>query len=259
VTRRTWFWLVLVVAAAGCGVAIDRAVDSGQEVASVALSVPILIIAGLTLWYTAPRNAQLKVNRLDEANLDDLIFYIYPQPAQPGERQIPRDYLLQLHVAVYNLGDRKGVLSAINIDGLRNDVGETVYLPESPKGISGTQWISRSGFINTHRHFENLNSPGPYILEPDDVIVLRFRSRRGIDWSDRWTPTAVRDFCAPLQRPLVSAFGTMAWRRGGQVVRDSFEVRLQVVQQAEYVQLIETLTEGFTIRPDVPHQAIELE
>jgi hypothetical protein len=223
-------------------------------VASVALSVPILIVAGATLWYTVPRNAQLKVERLYEANLDDLIFYIYPQPAQPGEQQIPRDYLLQLHVAVYNLGDRKGVLSAINIDGFRNDVGETVHLPESPRVISGMQWTSRSGFINTQRHFENLNSPAPYLLEPDDVIVLRFRSRRGVDWRPHWTLAALQDFCVPLRRPLVSAFGTMVWRRGGQVVRDSFEVPLQVTQQSEYVRLIETLTHGFTVRPEIsPH------
>jgi hypothetical protein len=229
---------------------------TGQEVASVSLSIPILLIAGATLWYSVPKQAELKVDRLEEAGLDDLIFYIYPQPAQPDEQQIPRDYLLQLHVAVYNLGSRKGVLSMINIEGFRNDAGETVHLPESVAVISGMQWINRSGSINMQQHFESLNSPSPYILEGDDVIVIRFRSRRGIDWSSRWTLDALRGFSEPLRRPLVGAFGTMVWRRGGEIVRDSFEVPLQVVQQAEYVQLVDSLTNGLTVLPDIPEQAI---
>jgi hypothetical protein len=62
----------------------------------VAISVPILIIAAATLWFTVPRPAQLDVARLDEAELDDLIFYIYPQPNPNNEQQVPADYLLQL-------------------------------------------------------------------------------------------------------------------------------------------------------------------
>jgi hypothetical protein len=27
----------------------------------------------------------------------------------------------------------------------------------------------------------------PLMLEPDEVVTLRFRTRRGIDWSGRWT------------------------------------------------------------------------
>lgn len=253
-------WIVLAVVSAACaGFAIVYSIVTGGEAASVAISVPILVIAAATLWYTVPQRARLCVDRLDEADLTDLIFYIYPQPNPRGEQQVPRDYLLQLHVAVSNLGGRKAVLSSITIEGFRTESGDTVHLPGATATIGGMQWIQRTGWLNSSRVFENMNVPGPYILEPDDVIVLRFRTRRGIDWTSRWTTDALREFCEPLRSPIVSASGTMVWRRAGEVVRDHFTVRMEVTQQAEYVHLVDQLTQSFTILPTVPEQPIALE
>jgi len=253
-------WIVLIVASGGCAVfALIYSIVTGGEAASVAISAPILVIAAATLWYTVPQRARLSVDRLDEANLTDLIFFIYPQPNPHSEQQIPRDYLLQLHVAVSNLGGRKAVLSSITIEGFRTDGGETIHLPGATATIGGMQWIQRSGWLNSSRVFENMNVPGPYILDPDDVIVLRFRTRRGIDWGSQWTTDSLQEFCQPLQSPIVSAFGTMVWRRAGEVVRDAFSIPLMVEQQAEYLELVNQLTGSFTVMPTVSQQQIVLE
>ena len=205
-----------------------------------------------------PAAKHLCVDRLDEAGLTDLLFFIYPQPNPKDEQQIPRDYLLQLHVAVSNLGGRKAVLSSIAIDGFRSENGTTVQLPGGPRN-GGTQWVQHAGWINGTFVSENMNVPGPYILEPDDVIVIRFRTRRGIDWTSRWTTDALHEFCVPLRSPIVSASGTMVWRRAGEVVRDHFTVRMEVTQQAEYVHLVDQLTQSFTVLPTVPEQPIAME
>ena len=253
-------WIILVVISGACTVfAIISSIVTGGEAASVVISVPILAIAAATLWYTVPQRARLHVDRLDEADPSDLIFFIYPQPNPVGEQQIPRDYLLQLHVAVSNLGGRKAVLSSITIEGFRTQSGQIVHLPGATATIGGMQWIQRTGWLNTSRVFENMNVPGPYILEPDDVIVIRFRTRRGIDWSSQWTSDSLHEFCQPLQSPIIAAFGTMVWRRAGEVVRDAFTVPMKVEQQTEYVNLVDQLTQSFAMMPVVPEQPIALE
>jgi hypothetical protein len=259
-TRRWWLWfLIAVLGAAAMGVAIDRALVTGQEVASVALSIPILIVATLTLWFTIPKPARLKVESMSEAELTDLIFYVYPEPNQSGQQQIPVDYLLQLHVVVSNLGDRKAVLSAIQLEGFRNAAGAVVHLPDAPETIGGIRWIQQSGWVNSQRHFQNITEPPPYILDRDELIVIRFRARRGIDWGGRWDLDALRSFCEPLRSPIVTAFGTIIWRRAGTVVREAFDVPMQVAQQAEYTALVGLLTHEFTVIPNVPKQQVPLE
>lgn len=254
-----WFWAVVVLAAIGGGIAIGHTIETGQEISTVALSVPILFIAGATLRYTIPKRAQLKVDRLDEAGLTDLIFYIYPKPNPQGQQQIPVDYLFQLHVAVCNVGDRKAVLSRISVDGFKNETGGTIHLPGGPETISGMQWIQQSGWVNSQHHFQNLNVQPPYVLEADDVIVIRFRSRRGIDWGPQWTLDTLKDFTEPIETPITSAFGSFIWRRGGQVVAEKFEVSLVVEQQDDYIRLVDSLTRGLTIVPQLPQQQVSLE
>lgn len=258
--RRSWLALVLIVGGlVAVGIALGRAVMTGQEVASVALSIPILVIAALTLWFTVPRPAKLRVERLDEADLSDLIFYVYPQPNPDNVQQQPVDYLLQLHVAVSNLGERKAILSSITINGFRTDRGEVVHLPDAPATIGGSQWLQQSGWVNSQLHFQNISIPPPYVLDRDDVIVIRFRGRRGIDWSARWNLELLQSFTAPLREKIVGAFGTITWRRAGQVLRENFDVAMKVEQQAEYVQLIDDLTQGLTLMPSLSPHPIPLE
>lgn len=254
--RRSWLAL-MVLAGAASAFGVVRAAATGQEIATVALSIPILSVALLTLRYTVPRPARLTVDRLDEAGLTDLIFYIYPLQDDPERGEVqPGDYLLQLHVAVANLGDRKAVLSIIRIDGFHNSAGEIVHLPGAPHTIEGARWVQRMGWRGGQFHHENMSEPGPYVLDPDDVIVMRFRVRPGIDWSDRWTLDSLRAFCDPLSDPLCSAFGTVIWRRAGVVVTERFEVSLVVEQQDKYVRQVKDLTQDFTQIPDLPERPL---
>lgn len=254
---RRWFPILALSVVLG-GFAVGHAVATRQEIATVAISVPILLIAAATLWFTIPKRAVLKVDRLSEANLTDLIFFIYPQPNPDNRQQTPIDYLLQLHVAVSNLGDRKAVLSGITIDGFHNQSGAIIHLPGAQAVIGGSRWLQQSGWLDGQLRTSNISTPPPYILESDDVIVVRFRTRRAIDWTDRWTLDAIREFLTPLRNPIISAFGTTTWRRGGTVIREPFQVQLVVEQQQEYVALIETLTQGLSTLPTVPQEHLNI-
>ena len=257
-SRNAWI-VLLLIAAVGVGVGVDRAVSTGQEVATVALSIPILIITVLTLRYTIPQHAKVAVDRLTEAGLTDLIFFIYPQPNPNDEAQQPVDYLFQLHVAVSNVGERKAIISAISVEGFRNGEGEAVHLPDAPEVIGGMRWVQQSGWVNHQMHFQNISDPPPYVLDRDDAIVIRFRVRRGIDWSGRWNVDALRSFTEPLHHPIVAAYGMVVWRRGREVIRERFEVELKVEQQGPYVQLIKELTDDFTVTPRLPEKSFPLE
>jgi hypothetical protein len=120
---------VVVVAAAA--VAIFSVARTHEEVAATALTLPTLIIAAFTLVLTIPKPAELKLIRPDEFGFKDLIFFVVPQPSPLGERQIPRDYLLQLTVVICNVGDRKAILSAVRLDGFKGRSGKVVRLPDA--------------------------------------------------------------------------------------------------------------------------------
>lgn len=258
-SRRSWLGLALIcVVAVAIAVAIDQAVASGHDDATIILSIPILIVAVLTLRFTAPKPAKIVVDRLDEAELTDLLFFIHTLPG-PEDEQQPVDYLFQLHVAVSNLGERKAILSAIRIEGFRTGREEVVHLPNAPERIGGMRWVQQSGWVNDRMHFQNISDPPPYVLDRDDAIVIRFRVRRGIDWGEQWTLEALRSFTEPLRYPIVSAFGTVIWRRAGEVIRERFDVDLKVEQQAEYVAAAERLTRGFCAVPNVPLRPFQLE
>lgn len=257
-SRFGWFGLLLL----GCfsiGVALDRAVMSGQEIATVTLSIPILIVAALTLWFTIPKRAKIKVERFSEADLTDLIFYTYPQSDSRVELEQPVDYLLQLHVVISNLGDRKAIVSAIRVEGFRNNKGDVVHLPDASETIGGMRWVQQSGWVNHQMHFQNISDPPPYVLDHDDALVIRFRVRRGIDWSSRWNLEALHSFIEPLRDPIVSAFGIVIWRRAGEIICEQFDVEVTVKQQSQYVGLVEELTNKFTVVPDLPERPFPLE
>lgn len=206
--------------------------------------------------------------RQEELELDDLLFFIYPSPGS-DEPHIPRDYLLQLHVAVCNVciaalayviatvGDRKAVLSAIKLDGFLNERKETMHLPEATAVIEGRLSLQRSGWTNGRHHFETITVPPPYVLEPDDVITLRFRIRRGIDWSPRWTLAELQRFSEALDSPIVRAYGRLVWRRGDKLRTDDFQLPIVATQQAEFREALASSTKGFTSRPDIPLREID--
>src|SRR6266511_816374 len=109
-----FFWPGILPALVWIAVAAFAAVwlvIRNGDVASVVVGLAVLFFAAWTVRLVAPRAGELWIERQEELDLDDLIFFVYPQPAESGQQQVPRDYLLQLHVAVVNVGGRKVVLS----------------------------------------------------------------------------------------------------------------------------------------------------
>ncbi len=242
-----------------CGFAIAYVASTGKGLLITVLTAPVLIVVGLTLWQALPKPARLVLVRQDELDTDDLIFYVVPQPNPQNEQQIPRDYLLQLHVAVCNIGDKKAVLSRVRLEGFRGAQGEMLSLPDAPTWLDGAQWSQYLGWVNGEMHHQNLWSPPPYVLDRDDVITIRFRIRRGIDWSERWTLGELQRIHDALRRPITAAYGHMAWRRGKEIVTQPFEVALSVKQQNLYVGAIADVTRQLTCRPAIPQHPFALE
>ena len=95
-------WLLGAIAIAIClGVALTAFGKSDWAV--VMLTAILLFVTTLTYWLVTPRPAELLVVRPDELGLADLIFFLRPQDRHG---QVPHDVLLDLHVAVLNVGGR---------------------------------------------------------------------------------------------------------------------------------------------------------
>ena len=90
------------------------------------------------------------------------------------------------------------------------------------------------------------------MVEPDEVVTLRFRARRGIDWSSRWTLDLLRQAAETLQRPISKAELLAVYRTGKKVERQKVVVAVRTEQQAAYVRDLEQLTEGATQLPRLP-------
>src|SRR4051794_13668039 len=102
----TWgVWGVIVLASAFSGVDSYRQGAWGTWIINFA----VLLIAGWTLQLTLPKPAKLWVERQEELELSDLLFFMVDESNE--HPAMPRDILLQLHVAVVNIGGQKGVLS----------------------------------------------------------------------------------------------------------------------------------------------------
>jgi len=251
--------LFLGLAAVATGFALTWGVVRGTDLAVAVLTVAVLGASAATLTLVAPKPAELLVQRQDELELDDLIFYVYPQLAATGERQVPRDLLLQMHVAVINVGGRKAVLSRLRLNEFLDKDGVPVRLPEVPPPLQATLMAQQGGWVNHQYESQVRIVFPPYVLEQDDVITLRFRCRRGIDWSQRWGVEELSSYADAIARPITTAAVTAVFRRGASVQQRPFTVPVRVLQQQEFHDLLCLLTADFTIRPTVPEQPIAFE
>jgi hypothetical protein len=197
------------------------------------------------------------VDRQDELGLDDLIFYVYEE-GEPSTR-VPRDFLLQLHVAVSNVGGRKAVLSKLELTAFLDaqkcsiDIGlvPTKAIQYSTREL---RTITLAVLRGQHNNFERFSTseefPGPFLLIPDDVITLRLRARGGIDWAERWTLEALESLGSALKREISYARLVATYRRGDEAVTQTFDVRLQVLQQSMYKEALESVTDCYKTRPN---------
>jgi hypothetical protein len=243
------FSALAAAAVVSIAVAIEHTLRSHEEVATTWLSVPILIVAMATLWTTWPRAGRLVVLPAEELGINDLIFFVREPSADTEGLERPEEYLLQLHLVVANVGERKAVLSRIEIDRFLDIDGQAVHLPAAPDVISGMRWIRSSGYQNSQPASDNRAVFPPYVLERDDVIVMQFRARRGPTWDPDSDPAILRAFWEPIRRPIEKAEGRYLWRKGDRLVESRFSVPLSVVQQDRYADLLATLTNDFTIQP----------
>jgi hypothetical protein len=256
--RPPYFWPSIVIAALLVILAIPLTTVGRIDLAGLSVSLAVFAIAAASLFVASPLPAKLWIERQDELNFDDVIFYLYDEP---DFGKVPRDFLIQVHVAVANVGGRKAVLSALCIEALLDSNGKEVRIPGlalplvAQRVQQGSGWRIMDNVI--HKHLSQEYIVGPYVLEPDDVITMRLRTRPGIDWSDRWTLEKIRELWAALQQPIGGMSVTAIYRRGSRVERQPFIIKdLTVLQQELYVSQLQALTKDFQERPTVQEQAI---
>lgn len=251
-----WFGVPLV-AAFGLVWAIRMRADLG----AVALGAATLLVTAITLYNVVPQPARLLVFDQPELEYTDLIFYVYPQPAQPSEIQVPRDFVVQVHVAVTNVGGRKAVLSKLKLMAFLSASGDECRLPDVPMPLEGRLFTTRqTSSFPTGVDFRTEERPPPFVLDPDDVITLRFRSRRGVDWGNpKWTPSSLEQFADALATPISMARVLATYRSRDKLISDEFVVPVSVSQQDLYVELLHSLTAEFTETPDIAPLHIQFE
>jgi len=238
--------------------AIALALNGHPDVAAIVLTVPVLVVAVVTLVAVTPGQAELVVQRQEELDLTDFIFF------GSGGNEIPRDFLLQLTVAVANVGGRKAVLSRLDLEELRDDQGAVVKPLDMPFP-QGAQIFRQTMSYRVERGLldrvinNEIGSP-PLTLEPDDVVTLRFRSRRGIDWTlPRWDLRQIQTLVDSIERPVSKARIKATYRRGARIVTSYHDIKVETAKQTEYVARLRALTNGLTMRPTIAPQPFDLE
>jgi hypothetical protein len=163
------------------------------DLGNVLLAGVVLFVAVYQAHVSVPGPAELWVERQYELEQSDLIFYRYADaPGLPEGVEQPADFLLQLDVAVANIGGRKALVSSLSLLRFIDEHGEAVRLPEVPLPIAAQRYHQRFRWVGRERLREAEITFPPLMLEPDEVGTFRFRARRGIDWSGRWTPDLLR-------------------------------------------------------------------
>ncbi len=254
-----YFWIGTIVSLAFLFVSVVSALSGHLDWAAYQFTASVFAIASATLLAALPAPAQLWIERQHELGVDDVLFFIYQEPPVGAT---PRDILFQVHVAVANMGGRKAVLSYLKIDRILDTHGNPIEMPnfslpiQAQRVQQGGGWRTVNNLMSTHRYLEYM--PGPYVLDPDDVITMRLRARPGIDWSAKWTLVELKAFYDALNnRPIKSIRVTATYRYANRLKSDSFDITdLVVVNQQEYLDALKAITNNFASRPNAPHQAI---
>src|SRR5258708_31054103 len=244
---RTIRWVVLFLIAV---TAILFAAAGHGDWANIVLALAVILVAVDPLTATSPKPADLDLEPEGRPSSPDLIFYLVPTPANGGI-QGPRDFLLNLDVAVINVGGRKTVLTSLDLIEFQDRQGRRVQPLTFTFPLSGTLIRQRRGFVATGgvggQHFETTQDLGPFVIEPDDALTLRCRWRGGIDWvQPRWSLTEIRDLAASLDRPIARALLRAKFKRGRSTVEKSELVDVSVEQQDLYRGQLHQLTNRFT-------------
>lgn len=220
-----------------------------------ALTVAVLVVTALTLNAMVLHPPRLWISKPDELGYTDLIFYLYEHEG----RRVPRDYLLQLHVLLGNTGGKKTIITRVQVTAFKGQSGESIHLPELPKIIGGQHYSTWISWRDIDWNFDRREAPPPFMLAPNEVLVLRFRGRRGIDWSARWDLEKLRSYYEALMIEPTTAVVDVTYRWGRHVKTVKKEIQVVIAQHAEYVEQLRQLTNDFTALPAVPEQPVSIE
>jgi hypothetical protein len=252
-------WLALLAVTAVVA-ATYLAILGHVDYANLALTVLVFVVTVATLWVVIPKDAHVTVVRPDELEIADLVFFL--QSGSGAHPELPADVLLQLHVAVINDGGRKVLLSGLRLVGLIHENGDLHFPPGFPEALNAQLYLQvtrRRSSTGMRVEVESETAALPVVLAPDDVVVLRFRARRGIDWSPSWTLEQVRRFADNIGSPIKGARLQLRYRHGKELSVAMIDVPCDVDQQERYRRLLEVVTDGFHRLPAVEPLSIEVE
>ncbi|MDQ6947322.1 MAG: hypothetical protein M3256_13895 [Actinomycetota bacterium] len=246
----------------GCGfaavVSLVLLAKGRGDVAAVDLSLAVLAVAALPLLTSWASPGRLTVERQRELGLDDLVFFSYPDEGAVGGH-LPRDVLLQMHVAVMNVGGRTAVLSGLSLEGLLGPGDVSIGTPLLPGLVVAHQYRQWESRLLTRGVFEihSETSIPPFLVEPDAVMTLRLRWRGGIDWSAAWDIDKLRQAAESLSLPITGARLLLIYRAGPKVFRKTIKVELSVQAQDDYRQRLGLVTNSFSERPQAAPRSID--
>jgi len=153
------------------------------------------------------------------------------------------------------------VLSKLFFERVLDTAGRAMALPGMSLPLEGQRIMQGGGWRiedNVMHHTSYLEFiPGPYVLEPDEVITMRLRARPFVDWSETWTIERLREMALTLRQPIGGVEVRLRYRQGQRLVDQIFRITgLTVLQQPLYAERLRTLTGDFTDRPQVQERAI---
>jgi hypothetical protein len=244
--------IYLLIAAAVVAALVIAAVTR-LDIANFVLTVTVLIVATLTLLAAWIPPARLVIERQPElTHAGDLLFFSYPESSVPGGH-VPRDVVLQMYVAVANVGGRKALLLGISVEEYLNADGKPVsseLLPVPVLASEYRQWESRD-LLARSLHIESETRMPPFVLAPDEVLSLRLRRKWGVNWSPAWDLARLRHVAESLAIAVTHARLLLIYRRGQSLIRESMVVPLVVQAQSDFAQRLATVTSDFNVRPAV--------
>lgn len=245
-----WFTVLLVIPATA-GWIWHTSGDWGTWL----LTVTVLCIAAWHLDASLLTPPDIWISRPDELGHTDLIFFLYEHEGF----QVPRDYLLQLHALLGNMGGKQTVITSIKITAFKTSDGETVNLPDLSAEIGGHMYSTWTSWREMGSSFDRRIDPPPFVLAPNDILIVRFRGRRGIDWGTRWTLDRLRAHHTALAAAPAEAIIEVIYRWGRHKKVVTKGIPIEVAQHEQYVNQLRILTSNFTTLPNFPERPIMIE
>ena len=247
-------WLLVVLVTA---VALVLSVAGRLDVASFILTVAVLLITSLALQAAWLTPARLVLERQQELrHTGDLMFWTYNQPDVP-EGLLPAEAKLDMYMAVANVGGRKALLLGLSLEDYLDALGQPVrslVLPAPVLAYEYRQWEERDLLAggNMPRFLSEKKMP-PFVLEPDEVLSLRLRATRSVEYGH---PAEVRVIARQLATPITQGRLLLIYRRGQQLVRETVVVPLVTDAQDYFVNRLAIVTKEFTEVPALQRQQV---